>query len=275
MKIMGDVYSIDDKINHTLEEKKQNNRTDFIDILTHETNVPTRMVNAYYYNWYKIGDDWYFFKEISMDWIIHELLGEIISKYFNIDTVHYKLVKYNNEYGVLSKNFCDSNYKYKTLVDYGLPRVSKKLEIFDSIKKICKDNIEYKNLIDTIKRIIIRDYYVSEYDRCYHNFMFKEGKTITLSPLYDYERSFMFEPTEEIKGYLANFSLNDEKIRYILQNDDLFQELFIKIMDANMGIFLMNLEYENNFNFTDNELAHYIQFDRRIKKIVRKSNIIR
>ena len=275
MKIIGDVYSIDDKINHTLEEKKQNNRIDFIDILTHETSVPTRMVNAYYYNWYKIGDDWYFFKEISMDWIIHELLGEIISKYFNIDTIHYKLVKYNNEYGVLSKNFCDSNYKYKTLVDYDLPRVSKKLEIFDSIKKICKDNIEYQNLIDTIKRIIIRDYYVSEYDRCYQNFMFKEDENITFAPLYDYERSFIYKQTEKVRGYLANFSLNDKVIKEIIKNDDLFQELFIKIMDANMGIMLFNLEDEHNIRLNEEEASHYIKFDQKVKRIVKESKVIR
>lgn len=275
MKIIGDIYSIDDKINQSIESEKQNNRNDFIEILTNETSVPIKMANAYYYNWYKIGDDWYFFKEISMDWIIHELLGEIISKYFGIDTVHYKLAKFNNEFGVISKNFCDKKYAYKTLRDYNLPRVSKKLEIFDSVKRICKGNIEYQNLVNTIKKVIIRDYYVSEYDRCYQNFLFKEGESITLAPLYDYERSFMYEPTKEVKGYLANFSLNDDNIKRIIRNDDAFQELFTKIMDANMGIFLIDLEDINNFRFNDDEVTNYIEFDQKVKKLVRESKIIK
>ena len=67
--------------------------------ISEETGVPKGYIfTAPYYffidHWYKIGNEWYFYKSDGYDFhFINELLGEIISKYFDLDTVHYNVAK--------------------------------------------------------------------------------------------------------------------------------------------------------------------------------------
>ena len=73
--------------------------------------------NSYLSHWHKIDDEWFYFK-CANDYyhLIRELIGEVISEYYGLDTVHYKLVKLqtkkDEKYGIISKNFYENDYNY-------------------------------------------------------------------------------------------------------------------------------------------------------------------
>ena len=86
--------------------------------ISKETEVPKELIYTapYFFfidKWFKIDNQWYFYKSDGCDFhFINELLGEIISEYFDLETVHYNIAQLciNSEtkgYGVVSKNFCN------------------------------------------------------------------------------------------------------------------------------------------------------------------------
>ena len=66
------------------------------ELISIETGVPKERIFAGYLlnfvnNWYKIGDNWYFYKHPRNGFnTINELLGVKISEYFGLDTVDYQ-----------------------------------------------------------------------------------------------------------------------------------------------------------------------------------------
>lgn len=254
--------------------------------ISEETGVPKRYIfTAPYYFfidcWHKIGDEWYFYKSDGYDFhFINELLGEVISDYFKLDTVHYNVAKLcvkgkKEKYGILSKNFCDKNYVYKTTWDYDLIP-SARLDVLDNIREICESDSEYLILLKDLKKFFIRDFYVSQLDRTGNNFMFKVGeKGIRLAPLYDYENSFESCRPEIYINQIAEINLMNSETRHILTKDDMFQKLLYSIIQINMEEFLQTVEEKHNIFVPSDLREYYMKRDTQIKQLIKEQRIIK
>ena len=115
--------------------------------------IYTGQYNCRISNWCQMNGEYYYFKPMeNEDDFFNELLGELISKYFDLDTIHYQIATRSvkgipDTYGILSKNFCEKNYKYHILSDYICknPQLSffpPDLRILKTIKEICTSQKE-------------------------------------------------------------------------------------------------------------------------------------
>ena len=242
--------------------------------ISKETNVPLDLI--YYYpfrnrvdNWFKLNKEWYYFKEYKTNSsFFNELLGELVSKYFNIDTVEYKITKVITptkiKYGISSKNFVGKKDNCLTCLDF---EFSKKIDDLMSLKNLeilreyTKNDINYKELLKTMKTFLIRD-------------LFKENKGIlSLAPLFDYEDSF---GTAEIyyRNQIVLLSLFSEETKKVL-NDSTFQIQLNKLMLLDMKRLIEELEDRHKIIMTDDYKNYYNNYDRQIKKKILDSNVIK
>lgn len=83
-------------------------------LISKETGTPESLIYGpsifYLKNWFKIDGNWYYFKKQTNDIsLINELIGELLSEYFGLDSIHYKIAKINingiEELGLISRNF--------------------------------------------------------------------------------------------------------------------------------------------------------------------------
>ena len=272
-----------------LIEYNKNNFDEFEVIakrISDETGVPKNYVfHAPYYffidRWHKINGEWYFFKSDESDYhFIAELLGEIISEYFNLDTVHYQIGKLcikdkYERYGVISKNFCDKNYVYKTAFNYKF-EAKRDLSILEDIRKICPSNESYLLLLSDLKKFFIRDFYVSQGDRTGNNFMFKVGNdSIRLAPLYDYECSFGSYESFRYRNQIAEINLSCEETKNILLSDDEFQKLLNMIMEADMNRFTEEVEDRHHIIIDDRMKKFFNRHDNEMKCLLKERKIIK
>lgn len=251
-----------------------------------ETGVPQKLIytapHFFFINhWHKIDGEWYFYKSDGYDFhFVNELLGEIISEFFGLDTIHYKVAKLSvegmkDEYGLVSKNFCDINYTYKRVWDYGFaPR--RDLSILENIRSICQSEEEYLLLLEDLKKFFIRDFYASQLDRTGNNFLFKitpEG--IRLAPLYDYENSFESIDQQIYRNQIAEINIANRETQSLLKNDIKFQELLHLIMQADMLSFINEVEDRHKVLVPSDNKEYYKKRDTEIKRLILENKLIK
>ena len=265
------------------QEEKEEELDLLAQYISEETNVPKSSIFTGEFlcrieNWHKVNGEYYYFKPIDYSlFFFNELLGELISQYFNLDTVHYKIAKLKvkgeeDQYGIASKNFCNPNYTYKTLDDYlsetdGLHFFEQDLNIIDKIRVICKSEKEFRLLQDDLKKMFIRHFYNTQCDGGNGQNIFLRSTTngIRLAPLLDYE--FAYIDYEKIHRHLwdiGELDITNPKTITLFRNDFRFQELLYKLMDANM----------NSFIVPEKEKNHYIRYEARVKELVLENNLI-
>ena len=178
--------------------------------------------------------------------ILNEILGELISEYFCLNTVKSKLYKIDDDsskYCLLTKLFteCGKNYNYidKLFPDFvkynSIHTLNKLNRVYDEnqeniyvMKNSCVSKINY-----SLKKMIVRDFITNTTDRHCENFMFLYDKSfVEMMPLYDYEYSF-----NNFFDFYSVFKINvfDKNDVDFIKNDDVFQELFEMAMLLNMS----------------------------------------
>lgn len=254
--------------------------------ISNETGVPVSLIYSYPYfffidHWHKLDNEWYFYKNLGSSFcFINELLGEVISKYFGLDTIHYQIARLyvkgkKEEYGIVSKNFCNKDYTYKSCWDYNF-EARRDLSILEDVKTICKSEEEYRLLSSDLKTFIIRDFYASQADRTGNNFIFKTTpRGIRLGPLHDYEKDFSSLDPCIYKNQIAALNLYSNKAITALKNDLEFQSLLNILMQADMNIFIQQVEDAHKIIIPPNIKAHYQEHDEEIKKIVKQKRLIK
>lgn len=226
------------------------------------------LIKDYVNNWHQIDGQWYFVKwRMDDKKILNELIGELISEYFNLKTVHYKLVKSKNGYGVISKNFCDKNFNYKKAGQLRLKK-GRDLELFEH------SNLDDDLLCD-IKKLFIRDFYTSQIDRFRKNLLFMvNNNEIRLAPLFDYELSFVFR-----KAYYTNdlgrLDLTYDKTIKYLKEDSYFQELLYLLMDADIKNILEKAEEKHGVLIDDGTEEYYYNHEKKVKSLVLHSGALK
>lgn len=234
-------------------------------------------------HWHKIEGKWYFYKSDGYDFhFVNELLGEVISEYFRLDTVHYKvaLLKVSGkepEYGLVSENFCSTDYIYTRTWDYNLRRMN----IFELNKlvEICDTHEEFEKLLSDMKKFIIRDFYASQLDRSGNNFLFKQKRDGTegkrLAPLYDYEKSFGSICPEVYYNQILYLDMRDPRLPKFFKRDSDYQENLGKIRDANMDKFMKTVEERHNILIPDSLKEYYRNYDKEKKTIIKTNRLVR
>jgi len=212
-------------------------------LISRETGTPEFLIYGpsifYIKNWFKIDENWYYFKKQTNEVnLINELIGELISEYFGLDTIHYKIAKLNingnSEIGLVSKNFSNPLYDYKRVSDFNLPSKND-LSNLERIKAICKSENEYRLILEDLKKLFIRDFYAIQGDRTENNLLFKKTEnSLRLAPLYDYESSFGNINEGWYSNSLGTLDLMNKKTIYLLKNDDKFHELIHLIIKLNI-----------------------------------------
>lgn len=234
-------------------------------------------------HWHKIDGKWYFYKSDGSDFhFINELLGEVISEYFGLDTVHYKvaLLKVagrDPEYGLVSENFCSPDYTYTRSWDYNLSCI----DIFelDKLASICKNSDESKKLLSDMKKFVLRDSYSSQGDRSGNNFLLKHRKEgsegLRLAPLYDYENSFESSNPGIYRNQIVYLNMNDPRLPKFFKKDDEYQNNLCKIRDANMNKFMEIVEERHNILIPNDMKEYYRKRDEEKKNIIKTNRLVK
>lgn len=235
-------------------------------------------------HWHNIDGKWYFFKSDGFDFhFINELLGEVISEYFELDTAHYnvaKLIVGNNEprIGVVSENFCSPDYKYTRIFDYS-NLYAGDIEYLESLRDICSSDEEFKLLYYDFKKFMIRDFYASQGDRSGNNFLFKEKKDGSegkrLATLYDYENGFEMYPRNLLHNALISQNMEKEYLRKYFKRDSEYQEVLSKIRDADMNKMLTEVEERHGILIPSDMKKVYVECDKRKKEIVKNNRLVK
>lgn len=256
--------------------------------MSEEMGVPKELLfvppHLFFINhWHKINGKWYFYKSDGYDFhFINELLGEVISEYFGLDTVHYKVasLKVANEepeYGLVSENFCSTEYKYTRTWDYNLGRG----DIFELEELIESFNTseEAKQLLSDMKRFVIRDFYTSQLDRSGNNFLFQQRKDGSepkrLAPLYDYEDSFASISPNIYSNQILYFNMEEHGLSKFFKKDPEYQEHLCKIRDADMSEFLRTVEERHEILIPNDLKEYYKKCDKEKKEIIKTNRLVK
>jgi len=262
--------------------------------ISQETNVPKSSIftgefNCRIENWHKVDGEYYYFKPMNNTFIFfNELLGEVISQYFDLDTVHYKIARLKvkgekDQYGIASKNFCNPQYTYKTLIDYisetdGLHIFEKDLSIIDKIKVICKSEGEFRLLQDDLKKMFIRHFYNAQSDGGNGQNIFLMNQPddgIRLAPLLDYEMAYIgYADLHRCFWDIGELNITNPDTINLFRNDVRFQELLYQLMDANINKFISEIEDSFKIKVPTEDKDHYIKYEARIKELILENNVI-
>ena len=148
-------------------------------------------------NWHEIDGSWYYFKDFDKypdptSNFINELIGEYLSLYLDIPSVHYKIGKADDKYGLLSLYFRDKKNRYIDPRNIGLYANYNDLSNLENIISCCKNENNFKEVVNELSKMIAIDLYMGQTDRTSNNFVFQKNKDgLHLAPLYDFENSFL------------------------------------------------------------------------------------
>lgn len=234
----------------------------------------------------KYQKDIYHFKiRNNLEIIVNELLGEIVSEYFKLDTVKTKLYKNHcwDGYVLMTKMFDVKGYDVIKLSPEYFTNVKIKDNVgLDNLKRL--ENIKYKDkerkynvelLKLSLKKMIIRDLITNQTDRHENNFLFKVSKNeVIMLPLFDYEHSFFHDRYEHFYN-LFDFDLNLKKVIKMIRIDDEFQELLYRAMDLNIYKIIYQLQDEYPVVLHHSDMVKYSRIISDKKEQIKKYKLIR
>lgn len=278
------------KYDKTREEQLQQ----LAEKISTETGVPLYCISANQHscrvsNWHQLQNGYYYFKHLENEHaFFNELLGEIISYYFDLDTAHYEVANLKvrstgeEQYGVVSKNFCNPKYTYHTLSHYmcecdQFSFYSSDLSIIDKLEVLCQTEDEFRLLQDDFKKMIIRNFYNAQSDGDGRNIILKTTPSgIRLAPLFDYSDAYVgINNLHRYVWDIGELNVEDRKTQELFRNDIAFQKLLHKLMDANMDEFIADIENSHKIIVPKKQAEHYKKYDKKIKQLVLENKLIK
>lgn len=238
----------------------------------------------------KMNNELYHMKTNKLALMLNELIGEIISEYFDLQTKKSIIVMDENNLDDKTM-FC--SLLAKSFMEHGLSYCN--MDAFTKIKHLDKNKLANLNRLQSfynvdeewgvrtnredlntlkseLKKMIIRDFLTKQRDRGFQNFMFGyKDNHIKLMPLYDYEYSF----NDYIYPNFFEIDLNNRSIRRTLKNDIEFQELLYKLMDFSFNYVLEKLEEEHGLLLSDKEIQKYNGVIESQQRLVRENKMLR
>lgn len=183
--------------------------------------------------WLKDQGKIYYFKTVAdLYSLVAELVGEKVSGYFHLDTVHYELAsgidrENRHVYGLASKYKADEQAEYHTWKKYlENKHVYGSVSVQDlKILDFFKQDFPNEPIVLQTKAFFIRELLTNEDDRLSNELLLaKKDKKISLGYLVDYatecrlpHRYFLRVP------FCYQLSLRDDGVIEQIQNDEVFQ----------------------------------------------------
>lgn len=244
----------------------------------------------YSHQFVKKDDVIYHIKLRKINYVVNEILGELISEYFGLETVKSQILIDDkpNYYWLLSKNFTNINEKYSYLTEDLFPRLDKNyfigLDNLNNLNVIYDteqdkfynvDKNDLRKLLLNLKKLIVRDFITNQMDRHYKNYLFGyENNHIRLMPIYDYESSFKSEYRTKY-FQLFDFNLTNPKVCLYVKGDASFQELLEIALNLNVRELINKMCDEYFLKLSIVEKWDYESVIREKKKDIKRYKLIR
>lgn len=227
--------------------------------------------------WYKkevvkYNNDYYYMKKVSDKELINELIGSILSKIINLNSIEYEIAMdeaYN--FYVMSKLFYDKEKKYYKPYEFGYTTY----HIFDI-------NIKDYNVLSFVKelspqllsdflKLIALDIKMLQTDRNATNITFEKDKldNYRLSPAYDYEEAY----TNNFDMYFNPFVILWMTPKYLKEFVSSYEEtlIYLNILkNINIEDILSEISRIYKISFSKEESDFYKEKDTLINKLLLK-----
>jgi hypothetical protein len=238
--------------------------------------------------WVQIENELYYFKvpSTNLDYL-KELLGEKVSKYFELSSVHYNLAeatyKKNNTsyhvYGLLSKWARTVSSQYTTLenlINYDCQLKDfpyEDLDLLDIIDSLFPN----QPILKEIRFFLVREFISHQIDRQPSEILIETNNDkVNLGYLLDYEREWNSRLTYEY--HLPNyfyFNPENKKVLSKIRNDDFMQEALIKAMNINILKILEEIEEEHKIRLINYDKDYFKNEELKVKKYIKDKKMIR
>lgn len=231
-------------------------------------------------------------KKMNLELLVNELIGQIISSYFNLSSVKSKVFKGDTNYYLVTDNFLKEGYKYTHISDNVFPRLFfvgfpgkldldqlSNLDLIRSINgnKIYKTN--EKDLIElkhSLKGMIISDFIRNQKDRVVCNIMLRINENhVKVMPLYDFESSFLYSIMKYADPNVFDLDLSNKRTVKLLRKDYYFQELLYKAIYLKFSNVLDTLYNEYGICFNTKDYNDYNKIITDNQEIIKKYKLIK
>ena len=226
--------------------------------------------------WFERNGEIYYFKVPKYDsYFLNELIGEEISNYFEVPTVHYQLAKMILEdeviYGLISPYSRSSEKKYMKLYDWAIKEGWNSKKYSDNFIEFLNQQFPTEPITIQIKRLFAREFYAQELDRNEDELVVEIKDNISLAPLVDYE--YELDARVNVQSVLLpgiariNPGLRNGK-SIILQDPEL-KRSFLSIQNINMKQILNSIKKETRINLVPYDKKYYHDFDTKMKQYIK------
>jgi len=225
--------------------------------------------------WLERQNQIYYFKtrqkNLLRQFILHELLGEKVSEFFGLQTVHYRLasgvIKGKEVIGLLSKWEREETSKYINLQNFlnrNSFQVFKDLEVLDRVREDYGNSPLFLEMI----AFFVREYFTNETDRIASEILIeKKEREVHLGYLCDYESEFE-NPNDYNTNYVPGlYSLNlrsNDMINKIKKEKKLLLE-FEKALTISLKDMLEEIEQIHQLNLNLKEVNEILDFEAKRK----------
>ena len=227
--------------------------------------------------WLKRENKIYYFKvPIFEHQILKELVGEKITLYFGLPSVHYQLAKLKIEdqtvYGLLSQYTRQKDKEYMLLKDWAVKEGWEQ----ENFLRFLNEGYGDQPLLEEYKKLLVRELYTQEEDRQDDELIVEidQGK-VRLSPLVDYEEEFILKrklDPVKIPG-IQTFDIEDISTLLAVKLDKSFEHYFGQVKKLRINKLFTELKGELNLKLHPVDRKYYQDYDAGIKKHLKKYNL--
>lgn len=246
-----------------------------------DETVPSLKRNNYHHRvsgyWLKRENKIYYFKvPIFERQILKELVGEKITLYFGLPSVHYQLAKMKIEdqtvYGLLSQYTRQKDKEYMLLKDWAVKEGWEQ----QNFLRFLNEGYGDQPLLEEYKRLLVRELYTQEEDRQDDEIIVEidQGK-VRLSPLVDYEEEFILRgKLDPIKiPCIQTFDVENISTLLTVKGDKSFENYFNQVKKLRINKLLTELKGEFKLKLHPVDRKYYLDYDTGIKKHLKKYNL--
>ena len=235
------------------------------DEIVSSINLPLSNISEYN-NWYKKNDKQYYFKEIdSLVVLLNELLGEDLSIWMELPTVHYDIVTDREDriIGLLSENVKRKNKIYIDSRNLDKSSVERIRNIFTG------DEIEYDTKFKRdLTYYVIRNFYSVLQDRYSNSEVIWNGDSFEIPPLMDYASSYNDHLVGVYYDPLITFTFTQKEISYLRENNEFFLEALTRVFEYSYKDALLRLEKKYDIVIPVVVKQYYMQFGEWRKQVL-------
>lgn len=249
------------------------------------TNINNSAMDIDYYrrSWcYKDGS-YYFYKS---DFAFYELLLKELFEEFNLKCVDFLLASYQNNLGVMSKNFRRNDtfyYTYDTFIKNHFNVSSIRhiyLDDFDTLLSQIVGNKNRIEIVNSLSRLLAIDFFTGQMDRGKYNIIFeKKDGFISLAPFTDNGSSFRNIYPQHIHSCLGDLNFPSSTtvvseeyntLLLIIKNKE-FRDCLIRCLDIDMEEIIKRTLDKYNIYISDEEKTFIMDYIDKKKSVIDSS----